>query len=234
MKIGIKYCGGCNSRYDRTKEVEKLKKQFPQHEFTYQVDTAICDICLLVCGCMTACVSPEGLAAKRFEQLCTPAQFTQLAAALKAESDDQRPEKKHLCAGHTASAQKTITEADIQGFAALTGNYGKLHADAAFAAQCGFKRPVVPPSLVESLLSALMETQLPGDGAILMESSARFPEPAYVGDTVTSTAAVLEIGPHDRGYAATLRGVCTNQNGTIFAEGTYCYLLPEALFSCTL
>ena len=39
MKIGIKYCGGCNSRYDRTKEVEKLKKQFPQHEFTYQVDT---------------------------------------------------------------------------------------------------------------------------------------------------------------------------------------------------
>lgn len=94
MKIGIKYCGGCNSRYDRTKEVEKLKKQFPQHEFTYQVDTAICDICLLVCGCMTACASPEGLAAKRFEQLCTPAQFAQLAAALKAESDDQRPEKK--------------------------------------------------------------------------------------------------------------------------------------------
>lgn len=218
MKIGIKYCGGCNSRYDRTKEVEKLKKQFPQHEFTYQVDTAICDICLLVCGCMTACASPEGLAAKRFEQLCTPAQFAQLAAALKAESDDQRPEKKHLCAGHTASAQKTITEADIQGF----------------AAQCGFKRPVVPPSLVESLLSALMETQLPGDGAILMESSVRFPEPAYVGDTVTSTAAVLEIRPHDRGYAATLRGVCTNQNGTILAEGTYRYLLPEALFSCTL
>ena len=233
MKIGIKYCGGCNSRYDRTKEVEKLKKQFPQHEFTYQVDTAICDICLLVCGCMTACASPEGWR-RNASSSSAHQQFAQLAAALKAESDDQRPEKKHLCAGHTASAQKTITEADIQGFAALTGNYGKLHADAAFAAQCGFKRPVVPPSLVESLLSALMETQLPGDGAILMESSARFPEPAYVGDTVTSTAAVLEIGPHDRGYAATLRGVCTNQNGTILAEGTYCYLLPEALFSCTL
>ena len=102
MKIGIKYCGGCNSRYDRTKEVEKLKKQFPQHEFTYQVDTAICDIFLLVCGCMTACASPEGLAAKRFEQLCTPAQFAQLAAALKAESDDQKKKKKH----HRAVSRK--------------------------------------------------------------------------------------------------------------------------------
>lgn len=29
MKIGIKYCGGCNPRYDRNQEVEKLKKNFP-------------------------------------------------------------------------------------------------------------------------------------------------------------------------------------------------------------
>ena len=34
MKIGIKYCGGCNPRYDRSQEVEKLKKKFPQHTFT--------------------------------------------------------------------------------------------------------------------------------------------------------------------------------------------------------
>lgn len=27
MKIGIKYCGGCNPRYDRSQEVEKLKKK---------------------------------------------------------------------------------------------------------------------------------------------------------------------------------------------------------------
>lgn len=29
MKIGIKYCGGCNPRYDRSHEVDKLKKRFP-------------------------------------------------------------------------------------------------------------------------------------------------------------------------------------------------------------
>ena len=54
MKIGVKYCGGCNSRYDRTKQVAKLIQQFPTHTFTYQPDQEVCDICLLVCGCMTA------------------------------------------------------------------------------------------------------------------------------------------------------------------------------------
>ena len=37
MKIGIKYCGGCNPRYDRSQEVEKLKKKFSQHTFTSAV-----------------------------------------------------------------------------------------------------------------------------------------------------------------------------------------------------
>ena len=105
MKIGIKYCGGCNSRYDRTKEVEKLKKQFPQHEFTYQVDTAICDICLLVCGCMTACVSQERLAATPLEQLTPPAQCTHLAAALTTKADPHRPTKKHTATRQSDHAQ---------------------------------------------------------------------------------------------------------------------------------
>ena len=61
MKIGIKYCGGCNPRYDRSQKVEKLKKKFPQHTFTYEIENTVCDICLLVCGCMTACAEETGI-----------------------------------------------------------------------------------------------------------------------------------------------------------------------------
>ena len=69
MKIGIKYCGGCNPRYDRSQEVEKLKKKFPQHTFTYEIENTVCDICLLVCGCMTACAEETGIAARKFKKL---------------------------------------------------------------------------------------------------------------------------------------------------------------------
>ena len=33
MMIGIKYCGGCNSVYNRGRQTQLLKEQFPEHEF---------------------------------------------------------------------------------------------------------------------------------------------------------------------------------------------------------
>ena len=82
MKIGIKYCGGCNSRYDRTKEVNKFIKRFPNHTYIYNVEEEICDLCLLVCGCMTGCASSEGIAAKRFISLCTHSSLPRLLQIL--------------------------------------------------------------------------------------------------------------------------------------------------------
>lgn len=233
MKIGIKYCGGCNCHYDRTKEVEKLKKQFPQHSFTYQTDQEICDVCLLVCGCMTACASSDGIAAKKFELLCTPSQFAKFAAALKKEEPSiQQAVKTCIEPGAAASWQKTITAADIQTFASLTGNHGKIYTDAAFAAQCGFKRPLIPPSLLESTLSALLEERLTGNGAVLTSCSLQFPLPAYAGDTLTASATVTEIRSHAQGYEAKLHGICTNQHQHVVAEGTFYQLLSKKLFTC--
>ena len=46
--------------------------------------------------------------------------------------------KKSIYLGAVATMEKTFTEEDIQQFAKLTGDYGKLHTDAAFAAKYGF------------------------------------------------------------------------------------------------
>ncbi|HAM05516.1 MAG TPA: beta-hydroxyacyl-ACP dehydratase, partial [Megasphaera sp.] len=35
MVIGIKYCGGCNSTYDRAQEVQRLMGDFPGHTWVY-------------------------------------------------------------------------------------------------------------------------------------------------------------------------------------------------------
>ena len=63
MKIGIKYCGGCNPRYQREAEVEKLKKKLPDCNFTYD-SSEVCNVWIAVHGCPSACAHKEMLKAK--------------------------------------------------------------------------------------------------------------------------------------------------------------------------
>ena len=61
MKIGIKYCGGCNPRYDRISEVNKLKAEFSEMDFVTAADHPDCDVVIVVCGCSAACADRENL-----------------------------------------------------------------------------------------------------------------------------------------------------------------------------
>ena len=64
MKVGIKYCGGCNPRYDRVAAVNQLKREFPQVEFVSASGNPDCDIVFVVwllCGvCRSDRPSGEG------------------------------------------------------------------------------------------------------------------------------------------------------------------------------
>ncbi|MBU3092957.1 hypothetical protein K2F40_01650 [Clostridium sp. CM028] len=65
MKIGIKYCGGCNPTYDRPGVVSKLKKYIGK---AHSIETAkhgiIYDVVVILCGCTSACASHQNLEAK--------------------------------------------------------------------------------------------------------------------------------------------------------------------------
>ena len=56
MKIGVKYCGGCNSHYDRKAEVEKMERRFSKIHFEPALYQEEYDRILLVCGCRRACI----------------------------------------------------------------------------------------------------------------------------------------------------------------------------------
>lgn len=60
MKIGIKYCGGCNNRYDRATFVEKFKNAVEGMEYVQQGETY--DHLLVVCGCHSCCASIQNIA----------------------------------------------------------------------------------------------------------------------------------------------------------------------------
>ena len=64
MKIGIKYCGGCNPRYDRTNIVEQLKRDLPESDVFPAVPSAGLDYVVVVCGCKSACALLDGLEGK--------------------------------------------------------------------------------------------------------------------------------------------------------------------------
>ncbi|RLG16559.1 hypothetical protein DRN63_04060 [Nanoarchaeota archaeon] len=55
MRVGIKYCGGCNPSYRREKIEEFLRKNFKDVEFHYLSEGEEFDLVVCINGCKRAC-----------------------------------------------------------------------------------------------------------------------------------------------------------------------------------
>lgn len=94
---------------------------------------------------------------------------------------------------------RTITEADIHAFAALTGDWHPIHTDVTYAAKTPFGEPIAHGLLVLSIGSALGFRL--GQYAMLPRSfiafygirELHFTAPVKVGDTIRLTTEVIEI-----------------------------------------
>jgi phosphotransacetylase/acyl dehydratase len=122
-----------------------------------------------------------------------------------------------IAVGDQASVQRTLTAADIQLFAALSGDVNPTHLDADFAA-------ITPPGGVvahgmwtASLISAVLGTQLPGPGTTYLSQTLEFLAPVHVGDTLAVTVSVTARDPDDR--QVTLDCQCRNAAGTLVITG---------------
>ncbi len=243
MVIGVKYCGGCNSIYNRGRQVDLLKKQFPEHEFRGASEGNTCDVWLIVCGCMRACASTAGLVAeKRLFVLPTERSFIQVKTYLeeeRAKSDvdtgmknepANTSERKILRVGQQAEMKKTFFRDDVNKFAALTGDCSRLHTDAEFARQSVYGRPVVHGVLAASLISSVMGMQLPGEGTVFVEEQVRFLKPVFYGDTITAKVRFLSCREGNEQYIGTFSGICVNQNGEMVAAAKCRQLMTKSLF----
>jgi 3-oxoacyl-[acyl-carrier protein] reductase len=126
-------------------------------------------------------------------------------------------ELPQLEVGATARFSKTITAEDVQGFAALSGDFNPLHLDADFARKTTFGRPVVHGMLLGSFVSRMIGMQLPGAGALWMRQSFQWAAPVFVGDTVEITLKVAHksVGSN----TITLEVSAVNQNGKTVMTG---------------
>ena len=55
LKIGLKYCGGCNPEYDRVELVTRMEQRLREKATFVSPDSQNVDIILAVQGCSTAC-----------------------------------------------------------------------------------------------------------------------------------------------------------------------------------
>ena len=100
-----------------------------------------------------------------------------------------------LRVGMCATFAKTITEADIVLFAAVSGDNNAIHTNEEFAATTIFKGRIAHGMLSASVISAAIANKLPGPGAIYMSQNLRFRAPVRAGDTVRATVTVKELIP---------------------------------------
>ena len=107
--------------------------------------------------------------------------------------------------GMTASSRHTITERDVQLFGEATGDMNPVHFDEEFARKTVFRGKVAHGALSIGYISALLGTQLPGEGSIFLSASIIFKLPVRIGDTVTTTATVREVN----GRSAVMDCECT-------------------------
>lgn len=129
--------------------------------------------------------------------------------------------------GQRASFSKTLTEADVALFVAVTGDVNPLHVDEEFAGRTFFGGRIVHGLLAGALVSTVIGTRLPGTGAIYRAQSFRFRRPVRVGDTLTAEVEVREVDAA-RGELALATWI-TNQRGETVIDGEATVVLLRGL-----
>ena len=119
--------------------------------------------------------------------------------------------------GDRATFTKTIGEADVLLFAAVSGDNYPLHVDEEYAKTTRFGRRVAHGLLTASLLSATNGMLLQKPGGISLSQTLRFLRPVYPGDTITACTEVVEILAEKRRLRC--RTTCRNQHGELVVDG---------------
>jgi phosphate acetyltransferase/phosphate butyryltransferase len=128
-----------------------------------------------------------------------------------------------IVVGDSATIQRTLTAADMQLFAAMSGDLGAQGGEE-LAESTRLHGVIAHGMWGAALISAVLGTRLPGPGTSYAGQALNFHAPVRVGDTLTVTVAVRAR------EAATRRLVldcsCTNQDGIKVISGETTVIAP--------
>lgn len=122
--------------------------------------------------------------------------------------------------GDKASFSKTITEADIHSFSAVSADFNPIHVDEVYATTSSLGKKmggrIAQGLLSASLFSTLVGVHIPGKGALYVSQTCNFKRPVKIGDTLRAEIEVLEKLDKNR---VRMHAQCVNQRGEVVVEG---------------
>lgn len=95
----------------------------------------------------------------------------------------QRNLSRQFSKGDTAVITKKITLDDVNNFMEISGDNNPIHVG---------KRAVVHGALLNSILSSVIGTKLPGHGTLVLSQNLNFPNKCYADDVVTFKVVLAE------------------------------------------
>ena len=126
--------------------------------------------------------------------------------------------------GQSASYTRTLNQADIQAFAAVSGDVNPAHLDPEYARNTLCHGVIAHGMWGGALISTVLGTQLPGPGTIYLEQNLHFSKPVRIGDTLTVTVTVLS--KDDEKKRVTLDCLIKNQQDIIVVSGHALVIAP--------
>ncbi len=107
--------------------------------------------------------------------------------------------------GETVRLAFTVSDGDMEAFAALSGDRNPLHCDEAFARSKGFPGRVVYGALLVAKISQVIGMELPGRDAVWTGLDIQFVAPLSIGEPAELEATVTRVSPAVRALELTLR-----------------------------
>lgn len=126
--------------------------------------------------------------------------------------------------GTSAEFAKTLTDADILLFTAVSGDTNPVHLDDEYAAGTMFRTRIAHGMLSAAFISGVLGARMPGPGSIYLSQSLRFKAPVRPGDTVRARATVTAIDAKRR--RVTLETIC-RVGETVVIEGEALVMVPS-------
>lgn len=130
-----------------------------------------------------------------------------------------------LTVGRQASLSRTLTQDDIDLFAAMSGDVNPAHMNPEFAKSDVFHGVVGHGMWTGALISTLLGTALPGPGTIYLEQDIRFKKPVRIGDKITITITVHEKTEEQNNVIFDCKGI--NQKGEMVIDGFAKVIAPN-------
>ena len=126
--------------------------------------------------------------------------------------------------GQSARLLRTLTLADIQAFAAVSGDTNPTHLNSDYANDTLFHGVIAHGMWGGALISALLGTNFPGPGTIYVSQDLHFTKPVRIGDTLTVTATV--VSKDDSRKRVELACQAVNQRGESVLHGVAQVIAP--------